>query len=91
MKALDIVKTPKGGIAFITETNNNGKEASINFINTLNPEHEKNAWWDKKDLIVIDSIPRLLANATYHPFGEGEKDVIKFFNNNINIDDETEN
>ena len=28
MKALDIVRTPKGGIAFIKETNNNGKKAS---------------------------------------------------------------
>lgn len=79
MKALDIVKTPEGGIAFITETLNGGKEASITFINGLNIGGEKNAWWPERDLEVIDSIPRLLANATCHPFGHGKEDVEKFF------------
>lgn len=79
MKALDIVKTPKGGIAFITETNNKGKTASINFIRGLNPEREHNAWWSEKDLEVIDSIPRLIAEATTHPFGSGSEDVKHFF------------
>ncbi|KKN20176.1 hypothetical protein LCGC14_0938350 [marine sediment metagenome] len=79
MKALDIVKTPKGGIAFITETNDDGQKASINYINGLNIGHEHNAWWDKEELEVIDSIPRLLAGATCHPFGDGKADVVKFF------------
>ena len=79
MKALDIVRTPKGGIAFITETNDNGKQASINYINKLNIGSEHNAWWDVKDLEVIDSIPRLIADATCHPFGRGAEDVKAFF------------
>lgn len=79
MKALDIVKTPKGGIAFITETNDLGKQASITFINTLNIGEEHNAWWDKSELIVIDSIPRMIAKATAHPFGKGKEDVDTFF------------
>lgn len=76
MKALDIVKTPKGNIAFVTETNNNGKRASINFIGNAK---EHNAWWDESELEVIDSIPRMLAMALYHPFGDGKKDVEIFF------------
>jgi hypothetical protein len=79
MKALDIVKTPGGGIGFITETNNNGKEASIEFIKGLNPNHERNAWWSEKELTVIDSIPKMIAMATAHPFGRGKEDVERFF------------
>ena len=79
MKALDIVRTPKGGIAFVTETNDGGEIASIDYINGCNPGNEHNAWWRENELEVLDSIPRLIANATYHPFGTGEKDVKKFF------------
>ena len=80
MKALDIVRTPKGGIAFVTETNNNGQEVSITYIGNLNPGKEKNAWWNKKELKIIDSLPRMLALAMCHPFGYGKKDATKFFN-----------
>ncbi len=79
MKALDIVRTPKGGIAFITETNDNGKKASITFIGTLNTGGEHNAWWDVSELTVIDSIPKMIATATAHPFGSGRVDVETFF------------
>jgi len=79
MKALDIVRTPKGGIGFITETNNKGSQASIVYIGDLNIGNEHNAWWDVTELTVIDSIPRMIANATAHPFGEGKDDVKAFF------------
>ena len=79
MKALDIVRTPKGGIAFITETNNEGKQASIKYIGDLNPGNERGAWWDESELEVIDSLPKMIAMATCHPFGRGESDVKKFF------------
>jgi hypothetical protein len=79
MKALDIVRTPGGGIAFITETNKKGKQASIKYIGDLNPGLDRNAWWDESELVVIDSIPRMIAMATYHPFGSGKSDVEKFF------------
>lgn len=79
MKALDIVITPGGGIAIIKETNNNGKQASIDYINELNPNQEHNAWWFEKDLKVIDSLPNILAKAMAHPFGDGKKDVEIFF------------
>ncbi len=80
MKALDIVKTPKGGIGFVTETNNGGKEISITYIGNLNPGHEHNAWWKSNELEIIDSVPRMLAMATAHPFGKGKEDVHLFFN-----------
>jgi len=79
MKALDIVRTPKGAIAFITETNNNGQKASITFIGDTNKGSEKNAWWNLNDLEVIDSIPKMLALATCHPFGKGYEDVLSNF------------
>ena len=79
MKALDIVRTPGGSIAWVTETNCNGTEASINYIGNTNPKSERNAWWDKNELIVIDSIPHMIATATCHPFGKGDIDVERFF------------
>ena len=79
MKALDIVKTPLGGIAFITETTDGGNQASIDYIGNLNPGNERNAWWSDGELVVIDSIPKMIAMATCHPFGRGAHDVEKFF------------
>ena len=79
MKALDIVRTPKGAIGFITETNDNGQKASISFIGDTNKAREKNAWWSLGQLEVIDSIPKMLAMATCHPFGVGHRDVISNF------------
>ena len=79
MKALDIVKTPKGGIALITETTDSGKKAVIMFIETLNAEKERNAWWYTSELVVIDSLPRIIAMATANPFGHGKEDVKEFF------------
>jgi hypothetical protein len=78
MKALDFVKTPKGFIALIKETNNNGEQASIDFVGGGNPSGEKSAWWSKEELEVIDSLPHMLARSTCHPFGSGEKDADKF-------------
>lgn len=77
MTPLDIVKTPKGGIALIVETNNNGTEASINYI--INPAQEHNAWWMEYQLELITTLPRLLAESMYHPFGKGKKDVEELF------------
>jgi hypothetical protein len=77
MKPLDFVMTPKGGIGLITETNDEGKKASIDYI--YNPNNEYNAWWGEEELKVLISLPRLLALATCHPFGCGSKDVDKFY------------
>ena len=79
MKPLDIVRTPKGGIAFVKETNDGGEVASIRFIGDLNVGDEHNAWWPKSQLTVIDSIPGMLARACAHPFGKGKEDVELFF------------
>jgi len=50
MKALDIVKTPKGSIGIITETEDKGTKASVSFIKTLNKHQEYSAWWKKEEL-----------------------------------------
>ncbi len=78
MKALDFVRTPKGAIALVTETNECGRSAAISFIGE-NTTSEHNAWWDRDELEVIDSLPRLLATNTKHPLGRGEGDVKQFF------------
>ena len=69
MKALDIVKTPGGGLAVVTETNRGGTQISIDFLNNMNPAREHNAWWSESELEVLDSIPRILANAMCNGFG----------------------
>jgi hypothetical protein len=61
----------------VTETTNSGEEASIAFI--TNEHHEKNAWWYRDELEVVNSLPYLLANNLPHPFGRGRADVEIFF------------
>lgn len=78
MKPLDLVKTPKGAFAIVTETNNGGTEASIDFIGP-NPARERNAWWGVGKLEFLSSLPRVLALATAHPFGSGRDDVDGFY------------
>jgi hypothetical protein len=75
-RALDIVRTPGGGVAIVTETNDNGVMASLEYFGGLNPKGEYNAWWrDGDGLIVIDSLPHLLARTMAHPFGSGRCDL----------------
>lgn len=80
IKPLDFVLTPEGNIALVNETNEvDGLiEASITFIN---PEHgeERNAWWEGKDLKVINSLPYILADGIRHPFGKGYITAKKYF------------
>lgn len=80
MKALDFVKTSEGHIAIITETNDGGNKASIKYIGKT-PRNGKSAWWSEKELEVVDSLPRFLAENLSHPFGSGKQDVERFFSN----------
>jgi hypothetical protein len=82
LKPLDIVRTPKGGIAVITESGlpskfNNNDRHSIDFID--NPYREYNAWWNDNELQYLTSIPALLTNAMAHPFGNNKKLGEKYF------------
>lgn len=79
MKALDIIKTPRGSIGIIVETNNGGTQASVDFIRGCDENGDKSAWWTIKELEIIDSLPRILASAMCHPFGSGKKDIEMFF------------
>ncbi len=78
MKPLDFVRTPKGGIALVRETNNGGRSAAIEFVDG-NPHRERCAWWDAHELTVTSSLPLLLANGLAHPFGRGRSDAAEFF------------
>lgn len=66
MKALDIVRTPKGAIGIVNETQSNGN-ASIDYLDE-NPHHEKSAWWYPGELQVVNNLPNILARAMIHPF-----------------------
>lgn len=78
MKPLDIVRTPKGAYALVTETD--GDETAIQFFARGPETDEKNAWWEPEDgLVVVDSIPRMLAEALAHPFGTNAKLADKHF------------
>ena len=79
MQPLDIVRTPKGGIAIISETNDGGTSASIRWLGP--PTDERSAWWRMGELEVVNSLPRVLAMMTAHPFGKGKRDVAQFFPN----------
>lgn len=79
MKALEIVRTPKGAIGLITETSDKGKSASVLFLQNQKPTGEKNAWWDEGELEVLDSIPRMIAVSMVHPFGVGETEANQNF------------
>ena len=73
LQPLDFVKTPKGYIALIVETNNDGKEVVLDYIDRN--VNEKNAWWDASELVLINSLPYILSHWTKHPFGAGLDDV----------------
>lgn len=68
-KPLDIVRTPRGGIAMITESSADDTHA-VDYIDNPNGEH--NAWWQGSDLQYLHNIPALLTNAMAHPFGSNK-------------------
>ncbi len=85
MKALDIVQTPKGGIALVTETSHRGSKVAIVW---LGPHTgERNAWWRDDELKVVNSLPRVLAKILAHPMGNGREDVERFFPLECKTDD----
>lgn len=87
MKPLDIVLTPNGFIAMVTEVGTRETRqgiiwvASINYLKGQpNAGQQKSAWWDEGDgLVVLDSLPNLLASALHHPFGSNKDQGDRFF------------
>jgi hypothetical protein len=77
MKPLDIVTTPKGAVAVVTETD--GHKARIAYIRGLDKKRQHNAWWSENELDVIDSIPRILADELSAPGGSGFQAGDQFF------------
>lgn len=79
LKPLDIVQTPKGAIALVVEVAGDGC-ASINYLAGSARTGEHNAWWCSGDgLVVLDSLPHLLAKAMAHPFGSNGQQADWFF------------
>lgn len=87
MKPLDIVRTPNGFLAMVTEVGTRETRqgiiwtASIQYLKGQpNAGQQKSAWWDETEgLEVLDSIPNLMASAMYHPFGVNKDQGDRFF------------
>lgn len=88
---LDIVQTPSGAIAIVIECYNdsNGNQ-NIALQYLAHYKHtEKCAWWSNykypstdvvlDDLVLLDSIPRLLSNSIAHNMGSRTKQGNVFF------------
>lgn len=93
IKPLDIVRTPKGAIALVTTVTHDstgshkGTSASIDFIG--DSHGERNAWWYSKDnpwheinggdLVVLDNLARVLAQATIGNHCDGHRAIDEAF------------
>lgn len=70
LRPFDIVKTTKGGkehYGMITETN--GKEASVEWFEDKGAWLE-NAWWEAKQLTVVNNAMSIIGNAMADACGE---------------------
>ena len=78
MKPLDLVRTPKGAHALVTEVDDRDYAAILVFAGEPRT-YERRAWWAPEDgLVAIDSLPRLLAAAA-SPLGNDENRIAEFF------------
>ena len=62
MKIFDIVITNTGKVGIISELTDKHKEASILFINKIDRENEKIAWYKNDEFKIIGSVINLLKN-----------------------------
>jgi len=85
IKPLDIVITPKGAYAYVEEVNipsnkDEYPEVSIGYFgkyvgdNSMYGEH--NAWWNARDLVIIDNFASIFARSMCHPFGSGKSPAL---------------
>lgn len=78
LRPLDLVKTPSGTIAVITETD--GTEAFVEFLpNQEITANDYNAWWPKEDLTVLGNLVVLITSALAHPSGVNTEQGEEFF------------
>lgn len=90
-KPLDIVQTPSGAIAIITDCwadEDDFQQISLQYLANCKTT-DKCAWWSNRrfsntvhvldDLVLLDSIPHLLANAVAHNMGSCTKQGNRFF------------
>lgn len=62
-------------VGIVTETN--GHDCHIEWFDKGTGLH--NAWWDEKDLEVVNNLVVILADCMSHPFGTNTKQGEKFF------------
>lgn len=82
MKPLDIILTPEGNVAVVTEVCIVDNAISIVFLNHFKNTREKNAWWTTKEqekMTLLDSLPHLLSNTMAHNMGSNTKQGSIFF------------
>lgn len=87
IKPLDIVITPKGAYAYVTEINisHNSEYPKVsidyfgNYVDGNSMYGEYNAWWNAKDLVIIDNFASIFARSMCHPFGSGETPALKAY------------
>lgn len=87
MKPLDIVKVRENGFWYygiVTEFDRNpnlryedgtiADQASVTWFRNNGDTPFKAAWWDDRELTVVDNLANLLARCTKHPFSSNEED-----------------
>ena len=80
IRPLDLVLTPQGAIALVTEVSGGlYGNVAIEFIRRPKGTYEQSAWWKEEELDVLGSIPVVLANAVAHNMGTNRSQGEKFF------------
>ena len=82
IRPLDLVRTPQGGLALVTEFSPATDSLKFNRYSVIyveNPGKEYNAWWFEDELTFLCSIPVLIAEGMCHPFGNNIDHVKEAF------------
>lgn len=85
IKPLDFVSPVNDStvIGMITEINSNTYSSGIKYSASItwigNSKGLHNAWWLEDEIVVVDSLPRILATKLAHPFGGGKEYVDQAF------------
>jgi len=76
LKPLDIVLTPKGGIAIVAEMNRISQEVSLRYI--YSKENEYSSWWNPNELKKLNNLALILSEMAIGNFSNNH-DTPKIF------------
>lgn len=84
IQPLDLVETPNGGLALVTEMspasdNYKVNSYSLDFLPGRKRTGDYNAWWEESKLTYVCSIPAMLAQAMAHPMGNNAETAFDLF------------